>query len=148
MNKNRHIKTFNELSISELYGILRLRSEVFVVEQNCVYLDIDNKDQIAWHLFIKDDEQIIAYARIFRAGDYFDNASIGRVVVKKEYRGQDLGKEIMQIALDFILNNLKENSIEISGQTYLNKFYSELGFVPVGETYLEDGLPHQKMILK
>ena len=141
------IKLFNELSLQELYAILRLRNEVFVVEQNCVYQDTDNKDQKAWHIFIKENEEIIAYARVFKPGDYFEKASIGRVVVEPKFRGQELGKKIMNDSINFI-KKLGFDEIEISAQTYLLKFYNELGFNRVGEEYLEDGLPHCKMIKK
>ncbi len=141
------IKLFNELSLQELYAILRLRNEVFVVEQNCVYQDTDNKDQKAWHIFIKENEEIIAYARVFKPGDYFEKASIGRVVVNPKFRGQELGKKIMNDSINFI-KKLGFDEIEISAQTYLLKFYNELGFNRVGEEYLEDGLPHCKMIKK
>ena len=141
------IKLFNELSLQELYAILCLRNEVFVVEQNCVYQDTDNKDQKAWHIFIKENEEIIAYARVFKPGDYFEKASIGRVVVEPKFRGQELGKKIMNDSINFI-KKLGFDEIEISAQTYLLKFYNELGFNRVGEEYLEDGLPHCKMIKK
>ncbi len=141
------IKLFNELSLQELYAILRLRNEVFVVEQNCVYQDTDNKDQKAWHIFIKENEEIIAYARVFKPGDYFEKASIGRVVVNPKFRGQEFGKKIMNDSINFI-KKLGFDEIEISAQTYLLKFYNELGFNRVGEEYLEDGLPHCKMIKK
>ncbi len=141
------IKLFNELSLQELYAILCLRNEVFVVEQNCVYQDTDNKDQKAWHIFIKKNEEIIAYARVFKPGDYFEKASIGRVVVNPKFRGQEFGKKIMNDSINFI-KKLGFDEIEISAQTYLLKFYNELGFNRVGEEYLEDGLPHCKMIKK
>ncbi len=139
------IKQFNELTLQELYAILRLRNEVFVVEQNCVYQDADNKDQKATHIFIKNNDEILAYTRIFKPGEYFKNASIGRVVVNPKYRKQNLGKKIMQISIVFVLQS-GFNTIEISAQTYLKKFYNELGFTHIGEEYLEDNIPHIKMI--
>ena len=138
-------KIFSELDKDELYQILRLRSEVFVVEQDCIYQDIDNKDQIAIHLLYKKGDEIIAYARIFKKGDYFENPSIGRVVVSKNKRGEDLGKEIMLESMKYIKNNIKAEKIELSAQMYLDTFYKDLGFYSKGEQYLEDGIPHQRM---
>ena len=138
-------KIFSELDKDELYQILRLRSEVFVVEQDCIYQDIDNKDQIAIHLLYKKGDEIIAYARIFKKGDYFENPSIGRVVVSKNKRGKDLGKEIMLESMKYIKNNIKAEKIELSAQMYLDTFYKDLGFYSKGEQYLEDGIPHQRM---
>ena len=138
-------KIFSELDKDELYQILRLRSEVFVVEQDCVYQDIDNKDQIAIHLLYKKEDEIIAYTRIFKKGDYYENPSIGRVVVSKNKRGKDLGKEIMLESMKYIKNNIKGEKIELSAQVYLDNFYKDLGFYSKGEEYLEDGIPHQRM---
>ncbi len=141
------VKTFNELENSELYQILRLRSEVFVVEQNCVYQDMDNKDQKAIHIYYKEKNNIIAYTRILKSGDYYENPSIGRVLVSEKNRGKELGKKIMRKSIEYIKDNLNEKRIELSAQKYLDKFYKELGFYKKGEEYLEDGIPHQKMFL-
>ncbi len=139
-------KTFYELDTEDLYQILRLRSEVFVVEQDCVYQDIDNKDQNAIHLYYKEKNEILAYTRIFKAGNYYENPCIGRVVVSKKNRGNDLGKKIMIDSMEYIKHNIKGEKIELSAQKYLNKFYKDLGFYKIGEDYLEDGIPHQRMI--
>ena len=139
-------KTFYELDTEDLYQILRLRSEVFVVEQDCVYQDIDNKDQNAIHLYYKENDQIVAYTRIFKEGDYYENPCIGRVVVSKKDRGNDLGKKIMIDSMEYIKQNIKGEKIELSAQKYLDKFYKDLGFYKIGEDYLEDGIPHQRMI--
>ena len=139
-------KTFSELDTEDLYQILRLRSEVFVVEQDCVYQDIDNKDQNAIHLYYIENDQIVAYTRIFKAGDYYENPCIGRVVVSKKDRGNDLGKKIMIDSMEYIKQNIKGEKIELSAQKYLDKFYKDLGFYKIGEDYLEDGIPHQRMI--
>ena len=139
-------KTFYELETEDLYQILRLRSEVFVVEQDCVYQDIDNKDQNAIHLYYKENDQIVAYTRIFKAGDYYENPCIGRVVVSKKNRGNNLGKKIMIDSMEYIKQNIKGEKIELSAQKYLDKFYKDLGFYKIGEDYLEDGIPHQRMI--
>ena len=143
---NTVIKKFSELSTEEIYNILKLRSEVFVVEQNCVYQDIDEKDQKATHLFIEKNNEIIAYTRIFKKGDYHEeNPSIGRVVVSKKERGKNFGKEIMLNSIEFIKKELKGRKIELSAQKYLDKFYKDLDFYSEGEDYLEDGIPHQRM---
>ena len=139
-------KTFSELDTEDLYQILRLRSEVFVVEQDCVYQDLDNKDQNAIHLYYKENDQIVAYTRIFKAGDYYENPCIGRVVVSKKNRGNDIGKKIMIDSMEYIKQNIKGEKIELSAQKYLDKFYKDLGFYKIGEDYLEDGIPHQRMI--
>nr|WP_293303732.1 GNAT family N-acetyltransferase [Allomuricauda sp.] len=139
-------KTFNELSNIELYQIMRLRSEVFVVEQDCVYQDLDNKDQKAFHVVGSKDNKVVAYTRIFKPGDYFKNSSIGRVVVAADQRKYGYGKQIMLASLQAIEQRFPNTIVEISAQTYLLKFYTELGFERIGEEYLEDGIPHVKMI--
>ena len=139
------VKSFSELDIQELYQILRLRSEVFVVEQDCVYQDLDNKDQNAIHLYLKENDEIVAYTRIFKAGHYYENPCIGRVVVSKKNRGKDLGKKIMIDSIEYIKQNINGEKIELSAQKYLDKFYKDLGFYSKGEQYLEDGIPHQRM---
>jgi ElaA protein len=140
------IKYFNELTTQELYNILQLRSEVFVVEQNCIYQDIDGKDQKAVHIFIKENKDVLAYSRVFNEGEYFENPSIGRVVVKKEKRGTELGKKIMMEGAKYIKETFTNKKIEISAQKYLKDFYSELGYEFTGNEYLEDGIPHIRMI--
>ena len=140
------IKRFNELSTSELYQLLQLRSEVFVVEQNCVYQDIDGKDEKALHLLGEIDNKVVAYSRIFKPKDYFENASIGRVAIAEKYRAQKWGHQLMQEAISGIENNFGIQSITISAQLYLKKFYESHGFVQIGETYLEDGIPHIEML--
>ena len=142
-----YIKTFNELSPQDIYSILQLRSEVFVVEQNCIYQDIDDRDQYALHLLLKKNDYLIGYSRIFKGGDYFKEASIGRVLVKKKDRNNRYGSLLMELSIKAIKDHFKENKIKISAQTYLKKFYNELGFGSVGEEYLEDGIPHIAMLL-
>jgi ElaA protein len=139
-------KHFHELTTQELYNILQLRSEVFVVEQNCIYQDIDGKDQKAVHIFIKENQDVLAYSRVFNEGEYFENPSIGRVVVKKEKRGTELGKKIMMEGAKYIKETFTNKKIEISAQKYLKDFYSELGYEFTGNEYLEDGIPHIRMI--
>ena len=140
------VKTFEELTTTELYAMLRLRSEVFVVEQDCVYQDIDNKDQKALHVLGYVGEELAAYTRIFDAGRYFDNPSIGRVIVKETYRGKNLGHKILRASIETVETRFGNQVIEISAQTYLEKFYSDHQFRSTGDTYLEDGIPHMRMI--
>jgi len=139
------IKTFHELSSSEIYQMLQLRSEVFVVEQDCVYQDIDNKDQKAFHVLGYKDHNLVAYARIFNSGDYFIHPSISRIVVQEKERQFKYGHELVATSIEFILHNFQEKNILISAQTYLTKFYNSHGFQKQGEEYLEDGISHIKM---
>jgi len=139
------IKRFNELSTQELYEILQVRSEVFVVEQNCVYQDVDGKDQKAIHFLGYYQEDLAAYCRLFTAGDYFDQASIGRVLVSPKHRDKKLGHELMQTAIKAVENEFGQTKITISAQLYLQKFYEGHGFVKTSETYLEDDIPHIEM---
>ena len=139
---------YQDLSPDRLYEILKLRSEVFVVEQKCAYQDLDNKDEKALHLVGEENNKIIAYTRIFKKGDFFKYSSIGRVLVKKDYRNKNYGRKIMKSSIDRLKKDPQEEKIELSAQKYLLKFYSELGFEKVGEEYLEDNIPHVKMILK
>ena len=143
---NIFIKSFYDLTKDELYNILRLRSEVFIVEQNCVYQDIDQKDQSALHVFFKKNNQIIAYTRIFKPNDYFKYSSIGRVVVIKNKRGSKIGSQIMNFSINKIEEIFNEKKIKISAQKYLINFYEKLGFSVIGDEYLEDGIPHIAMI--
>jgi len=145
MNLQWEIKRFNELSTAELYELLRLRSEVFVVEQKCVYQDIDGKDQKALHLIGRFESEVVAYARLFKAGDYFEEASIGRVVVGTNYRDKKWGHELMQQAINGVNVHFETSKITISAQLYLQKFYESHGFVVTSETYLEDDIPHIQM---
>ena len=139
------VKKFEELDIHELYGIMQLRSEVFVVEQDCVYQDVDGKDQKALHVLGIKDDKIIAYTRAFMAGDYFDDASFGRVVVSKDQRQYGYGHDLIKATVEAIGHNFNETTIKISAQTYLKKFYESHGFVQTGNEYLEDGIPHIAM---
>ncbi|MBC7495228.1 MAG: GNAT family N-acetyltransferase [Flavobacterium sp.] len=141
------IKTFNELTLSELYAIMNLRSRVFVVEQNCVYQDLDNKDQKALHLVGETKNKIVAYSRLFKPGDYFDLACIGRVVIDADYRDKKWGHLLIQEAIKGVLKHHNETKIKISAQLYLKKFYEFNGFVAQGEVYLEDDIDHIEMVL-
>jgi len=140
------IKSFDELTKQELYTILQLRSEVFVMEQHCIYQDVDGKDQKAFHLMGYENNLLVAYTRIFKPGDYFNEASIGRVLVKKNFRKHRFGYAIMEASVNFIKSELKLSKIKISAQLYLKSFYSNIGFKEVGAEYLEDDIPHIAMI--
>ena len=139
-------KSFNELSTKELYDLLQLRSDVFVVEQNCVYLDPDGKDEKAYHVLGYKNDQLVAYTRVFAPGDYFEDASIGRVVVARNEREHRYGYDIMKASINSVKELLQTETIVLSAQCYLKKFYNNLGFKEVGEEYLEDDIPHIKMI--
>lgn len=140
------IKSFDQLTLDELYELLQLRSSVFVVEQNCVYQDIDGKDKKALHVMGYKKEQLVAYTRVFKPNDYFEAASIGRVLVKVEERHLKYGYEIMHASITSIKERYGQTTIEISAQTYLKQFYKSLGFKQVGSEYLEDGIPHIGML--
>lgn len=140
------IKTFGELRPLELYKVLQLRSKVFVVEQNCVYQDLDGKDTIATHILGLKGDIVVAYTRIFGPGDYFKEASIGRVAVKEEERRYGYGRLIMEASLKAIHDKFGTIPVRISAQSYLLQFYNSLGFVKTGIEYLEDGIPHISMI--
>lgn len=139
------IKPFAALSTTELYEILQLRSEVFVVEQNCVYQDIDGKDQKAIHVLGYYDGVLAAYSRLFKPNDYFNESSIGRVIVKPSHRDKKLGHDLMKASIAAVKDLFQETNITISAQLYLQKFYESHGFVVVGESYLEDDIPHIEM---
>ena len=119
------IKKFEALTTNELYAILKLRSEVFVVEQDCVYQDLDDKDKKALHIIGWFDNTIVAYTRVFDINLYFDEASIGRVVVNQKYRSKGFGKDIMEASITAIKSHYNQTKIKISAQTYLIKFYKE-----------------------
>ncbi|MCQ8211053.1 GNAT family N-acetyltransferase [Cetobacterium somerae] len=138
-------KKFNELTLEELYDILKLRSEIFVVEQKCVYNDIDDKDKTSFHVMIKENDKIKAYLRVLQPGVSYDNASLGRVLVAKDARGKGYARAIVTEGINCVLKNLNTNKITIGAQEYLKDFYKELGFKPVSAVYSEDGIPHLDM---
>ena len=138
------IKEWTELSTKEVENIFSLRSEVFVVEQDCVYQDIDGKDHKAKHVLGKINNEVVAYSRIFKPGDYFKEASFGRTVVKKSHRGKKIGHYLVEKCLE----NMKYKIIKISAQSYIKDFYSSHGVKTEGKEYLEDGIPHTAMFLK
>ena len=140
------LKKFFELTNEEVYKILKLRNEIFIVEQSCPYMDCDGKDEESYHLFAEDGKDIIAYLRIVKKGIIYDDVAIGRVCVNKKYRKNNLGREMILRAISFIENELKEKKIKIQAQSYLYDFYKSLGFNEISDTYLEDGISHIDMI--
>lgn len=141
-----HIKTFKELTLEELYKIIQQRINVFVVEQNCPYPECDGKDLTAYHLYATEQGEIAAYVRILPPGVSYQEASIGRVIVHRDYRRGGLGLKLMKRAMDFITLEMKESAIRISAQAHLQGFYGRLGFKPASEIYQEDGIPHIEMV--
>jgi ElaA protein len=139
------IKAFNELTTKELFEIYKLRSLVFVVEQNCVYQDVDEKDLDSFHVMMFDQNKLVGYSRILPPGVSYEEPAIGRVVLEKEKRKLGAGKELMQCSVNKTLELYGNQDIIISAQTYLSRFYRELGFKPEGQGYDEDGIPHIKM---
>ncbi|WP_346930081.1 GNAT family N-acetyltransferase [Clostridium sp.] len=142
------IKKFNELTIEELYKILRARNEVFVVEQACIYQDCDNKDYNSYHLYLEEGNEVVGYLRIVNKGISYDEISIGRVLVKETHRNKGLSRRMMLEGIKFIEENLNSTEIRLSGQVYIKKFYESLGFKQVSEEYLEDDIPHVEMLYK
>ncbi|MES2648347.1 MAG: GNAT family N-acetyltransferase [Bacteroidota bacterium] len=143
---NWELKTFEELSNTALYKILQLRCEVFVVEQNCPYLDEDDKDQECYHFMCWKDGLLAAYTRILPAGLAFEEASIGRVVTSAKARGEGLGRSLMLESIKALYQLYGEVPIKIGAQLYLRDFYLSLGFLQVSDSYLEDNIPHIKML--
>lgn len=140
------IKSFPQLSTEELYSILKIRQEVFIVEQTCYYLDADGYDEKAVHIWAEKEGEVLAYCRIFNPGIKYPEASIGRVLTNPKFRKLKLGKFLMTVALDSIETRFASRSVRISAQDYLLKFYSEFGFLDTGLKYLEDDIPHTEMV--
>ena len=140
------VKTFQELSTGELYDLLQLRSEIFVVEQECVYQDIDGKDLDALHVLGYKDEKLVAYTRVLKPGAYYKEAAVGRVAVRAGERSHNYGKDIMMASLDAVKRYFNETAVRLSAQVYLTRFYTDMGFETIGEEYLEDGIPHIEML--
>lgn len=137
---------FDGLTRDKLYELLRLRSEIFVVEQNCAYQDIDNKDQDGLHIIGEINSEIVAYTRCFPPGYYFTEAAIGRVLVKKGFRKKGYAHQIINASMKTIEDEFQISEIKLSGQQYLIEFYESHGFHQVGKGYLEDGIPHIAMV--
>jgi ElaA protein len=142
------VRSYKELTVDELYEALKLRCAIFVIEQNCNYQDMDDKDQGSYHLLGYEGKQLVAYARILPKGLSYKEASIGRVVVDQNFRRKGSGVELMKEAIAQTQKIFNTNEIVISAQCYLEKFYGDLGFKSEGESYLEDDIPHIKMRLK
>lgn len=142
------IKTFDEFTVPELYAILKARIDVFVIEQNCPYPDLDNYDQKAVHIWAEENGDILAYCRIFDKGIKYDETSIGRVLTTEKARGRSLGKQLIQYAVETIENRFHTTAVRISAQDYLLRFYSGFGFEDTGKKYLEDDIPHTEMVRK
>ena len=144
--------TFEQLTPCELYEILRARQEVFTVEQNCVYQDLDGKDQYSWHLSGWNSESeapaLLAYLRLVPPGRKYAEPSIGRVLTRKNVRGTGVGRELMRQGVDYTWLQFPGSAIRISAQLYLQRFYEEFGFVQSSEQYDEDGIPHIEMLRK
>jgi ElaA protein len=140
------LKKFGELTVHELYRILQLRSEVFVVEQNCVFLDMDDKDQNSYHLTGFVNDKLVAYTRLIPAGEAYTEASIGRVVTAPAARGTGAGKVLMEQSIRCLYEVFGKQPIKIGAQLYLKKFYESFGFLQCSEVYLEDGIEHISMI--
>lgn len=143
---NITFKKFKELNIDELYEIIKLREEVFVVEQNCAYLDCDGEDPLAYHALAYKDNKLIGTARVFKPGNKFnDFTSFGRFTVAKDYRQGGRGKALLSACLDFCDQHFPSTGIQISAQCYLIQFYNSFGFIKTGKSYLEDGIEHVDM---
>ena len=143
---NYFILSFNQLNIKQLFEIYKLRSQVFVVEQNCAYQDVDEKDLLAMHVLIYKKETLVSYARIIPPNISYLEPCIGRVVVNPDYRNKRYGFDLMEYCIKQSLSLYKNQTIVISAQLYLLKFYTDLGFVQQVESYLEDNIPHIKML--
>ena len=141
-------KQFSDLTPDELYTILRLRNEVFVVEQNCVFQDADNKDQLSHHVMGWNNDLLVAYARLVPAGISYSEPSIGRVVTSPGARSLGMGKELMQRAINILYATWGKTNIKIGAQLYLEQFYNSFGFQRTSEIYLEDGIDHIEMVLQ
>jgi ElaA protein len=146
MNITWNLKKFDELSPHELYAILQLRNEVFAVEQNCVYADMDNKDQPSWHLMGFQNEKLIAYTRIIPPGIVYPEPSVGRVVTSPAARKTGVGKILMNKSVEVTYKLYGKTPIKISAQHYLLKFYTDLGFIQTSDIYPEDGIEHIEMM--
>lgn len=141
---HKHVTEFNNLSPADVYNILKLRQDIFIIEQNCIYDDIDQIDLISEHLMFYDGKTLAAYTRIVPAGAKFDEISIGRIVIHPKYRGEGLGKEIINKSLG-ILRKREIKCVKIEAQTYLKNFYESFGFNKISDNYDVDGIPHIEM---
>ena len=141
-----HKKSFSQLTIDELYELLRVRSEVFVVEQNCVYQDLDGDDQQSIHLWLTEEDKVVALARVCPAGTHMKEISIGRVITTE--RGKGFGRQIMLHAIDAAIEHFNAERIDIEAQEYAKGFYESVGFKQSSDIFMLDGIPHIKMTWK
>jgi ElaA protein len=142
------LKPFDSLTPKELYNILQLRNEVFIVEQNCPYQDLDNKDVKAFHLMGMDNGKLLSYARLLAPGISYSESSIGRVVSSPSVRKTGMGKELMAESILQVQKLFQTDTIRIGAQLYLQKFYESFGFIKDGDIYMEDNIPHIIMLKK
>lgn len=143
------VKKFDELSAKEVYEIGKIRSEIFVVEQNCIYLDLDGNDYESYHVYMLDEnKEIVSYCRVLKPGLTYQTAAIGRVITNKKYRGNNYARKLLEKAIQVVKEELKENEITIGAQSHLQNFYASLGFKPISDIYDEDGILHIDMNLK
>ncbi|MEL6605524.1 MAG: GNAT family N-acetyltransferase [Cyanobacteria bacterium J06614_10] len=141
-------KAFPALSVDELYEILRLRQQIFILEQQCLYLDIDSLDADAWHLLAMNEAgELVGYLRGIAPEKKYAEPSIGRVLIRRDERGKGMGQQLMEKGIGYVRSQFSSQSIRLSAQLHLQAFYEGLGFLPVGESYLEDDIPHIEMLL-
>ena len=146
MHLDWQIKPYQDLTLNEFHDIIALRVNVFVVEQDCPYQDLDGKDKKCYHVICRDGKgNIVATARILPPGISYDSTSIGRVVIDKEIRGKGIGHELMQKCMDYALVEFGNSTITISAQKHLENYYKSHDFISTGNEYLEDGIPHVEM---
>ena len=142
------IKHYNDLSLDEFHDLIALRIEVFVIEQDCPYQDLDGKDKVGFHLLVKEDDSIIGTTRILPVGVSYPEVSIGRVVVANTHRMMKIGHVLMEKSMEFVYDHFGKVDVKLSAQKHLEKYYNQHGFVSTGKEYLEDGIPHVEMINK
>jgi ElaA protein len=148
MNLTHTVKAFQELTVDELYALLKLRSEVFVVEQNCVFLDQDDKDQKCHHLLLYSGDELVGYSRLVPAGLSYQEMAIGRVITSASARGKGYGRVLMELSIDYCHKLFGVGDIRLGAQTYALGFYASLGFIADGDRYDEDGIEHIEMVRK
>ena len=147
MKFEHQVKSFQELSLEEFHDIIALRIQIFIIEQNCPYQEVDGKDKLAHHLFFKNEmDEIIAVTRILPHGISYEEVAIGRVVVHEEYRGTGLGNQLMADSMNFVKDKYGEVPVRLSAQKHLENYYGNHGFKSTGKEYLEDGIPHVEML--
>lgn len=147
MKFEHQVKSFQELSLEEFHDIIALRIQIFIIEQNCPYQEVDGKDKLAHHLFFKNEmDEIIAVTRILPKGISYAEVAIGRVVVHEDYRGTGLGNQLMADSMNFVKDEYGKVPVRLSAQKHLENYYGNHGFKSTGKEYLEDGIPHVEML--